>query len=247
MIPLFKSHYSIGKSILTLKTNKENAGSADSIINMAKDSNLKHLVLVEDSLTGFLEAKKNCGEEGIKLIFGLRVSICNKIEDKEDQSNHKIVIFPKNSKGCILLNQISTELQLKGEGRLDMNMVENLWSENDLKMCVPFYDSFIYNNAFSFSNCVPSFESIKPDFFIESNCLPVDGILKEKVDRYCKDHNLKTVDVKSVFYKDRKDFDAYVTYKCICNRKKFMSSLDKPGLDHLGSREFSYESWKENV
>ena len=48
MLALFKSHFSIGKSILTLDdpiTHKE--GGADSIFSIAKENNLKEVVLVK--------------------------------------------------------------------------------------------------------------------------------------------------------------------------------------------------------
>ena len=44
-IPVFKSHYSIGKSILTLEAPaKVKEGGADSIIDIALDAGLKEVV-----------------------------------------------------------------------------------------------------------------------------------------------------------------------------------------------------------
>jgi len=252
MIPLFKSHYSIGKSILTLDSkNVRGPEGSDSIFEIAKEAGLSEVVLVEDSLTGFLQSKKACDELGLKLIFGLRMSFCNKVEEEDSETTnnnsvHKVIVFAKNSAGCTKLNELSTKSQLEGGGLLDFKMAEDLWDENSLKMCIPFYDSFIHKNACSFSNCIPDFSSIRPDFFVENNLLPLDPIINSRVTAYCKKNKLKTIMAKSIFYKSREDFDAYVTYKCICNRKKFMASLDKPGFDHLASREFSFESWKEN-
>ena len=47
MLPLFKSHYSIGKSILTLDSysNKSPKGS-DSIFDIAEEYNLSKVILV---------------------------------------------------------------------------------------------------------------------------------------------------------------------------------------------------------
>ena len=76
MIPLFKSHFSIGKSILTLESpDKDKEGGSDSIFSIAKENSLKEVVLVEDSLTGFLQAKKNADNLNLKLIFGLRIDM----------------------------------------------------------------------------------------------------------------------------------------------------------------------------
>ena len=42
MIPLFKSHFSIGKSILTLESpDKDKEGGSDSIFSIAKENSLK--------------------------------------------------------------------------------------------------------------------------------------------------------------------------------------------------------------
>ena len=57
MLPLFKSHYSIGKSILTLNAPSEDDGGAVSVFDIAKKHNLDKVVLVEDSLIGFLKLK----------------------------------------------------------------------------------------------------------------------------------------------------------------------------------------------
>ena len=52
MLALFKSHFSIGKSILTLDnpiTHKE--GAADSIFTIAQENDLDKIVLVEDTMS----------------------------------------------------------------------------------------------------------------------------------------------------------------------------------------------------
>ena len=49
MIPIFTSHYSIGKSILTLnQPNLENTDGSDSVFDIVKENNIKQLVLVEN-------------------------------------------------------------------------------------------------------------------------------------------------------------------------------------------------------
>ena len=244
--PLFKSHYSIGKSILTLDFKKEGLDEgSDSIFQIIKEDKIKDLVLVEDSMTGFMQAQKGCESFGLNLIFGLRISVCNKLSDEGDTNScSKVIIFAKNPNGCRLLNKIFTEASLKGGGAIDYELLLSMWGD-DLKLAIPFYDSFIFNNAFSFSNCVPNFGEIRPTFFLEENGLPLDNIILDKVISFCSD-SLPTEWVKSIYYNKRSDYDAYVTYKCVCNRKNFMASLDKPKFDHLGSREFCLESWREN-
>ena len=52
VLPLFKSHYSIGRSILTLHPKGSSDGvGPDSIIDICADSGLKELYLVDDSMT----------------------------------------------------------------------------------------------------------------------------------------------------------------------------------------------------
>ena len=73
VVPLFKSHYSLGRSILTLGMPEEerNEESSDSIFDIAQEGGMKEVFLVEDTMAGFLEAYTNANELGIKLIFGI--------------------------------------------------------------------------------------------------------------------------------------------------------------------------------
>ena len=158
-------------------------------------------------------------------------------------SKNKIIIFAKNGAGCRLLNKIFTNAHTSDENAISNKDLKSLWSEKDLKLAIPFYDSFLFNNAMYFSNCIVNFSFTSPTFFIESNGLPFDTIVKNKILSYCEGTNYKTQDVKSVFYKNREDIEAFQTYKCICSRKFGKRSPSKPNLDHFGSDEFD-ESWK---
>ena len=248
MLPLFKSHYSIGKSILTLNppgTSKEEG--ADSIFDILLDHDLDKLILVEDTPTGFLQARKVAFEEDIDFVFGLRVSIkC--FDDEDSPSNHKVIIFSKNDKGCERLNLIYSKIYCDQNGVGSYEVLKNFWSEDDLMLAIPFYDSFLYQNSFSFSSCIPDFSFCKPLFLVEDNGLPTDFLLTSIVDNYCKQYGYETQLSKSIFYKNRSDANALQTYKCICNRGfSKNTSLSKPNLEGFGSREFSFESWKEQI
>ncbi|MFM7856769.1 MAG: hypothetical protein ACKO96_33790, partial [Flammeovirgaceae bacterium] len=101
------SHFCIGKSILTLDDPKKvTEGGSDSVFKIAKDNNLKQVILVEDSLIGFFEAYKRSKEMGIQLIFGLRISMRNSALPEDSQSEHKVIVFAKDNDGCKLLNKI---------------------------------------------------------------------------------------------------------------------------------------------
>ena len=177
MIALFKTDCSIGRSILTLgapeNTTEE---SADSIFSIAEEFGLSRLVLVEDSLIGFLEAFKKSKQYGIDLIFGLRLEICNVVEN-EKMPRHKIIIFARNDNGCKILNRIYSLAYAEGDGCLSMESVADYWKESDLKLAIPFYDSFIFNNIMTFNSCTPDFSFTKPIFFYENNDLPFDAHL----------------------------------------------------------------------
>jgi DNA polymerase III alpha subunit len=250
MLALFKSHFSIGKSILTLDdpiTHKE--GRADSIFSIAKENNLKEVVLVEDSLTGFLQAKKVAESMGIQLIFGLRVDMCenSKVNPKESQdSRHKIIIFAKNSNGCILLNKIYSQAFSESFNAVDKKILKNHWNDEDLKLAIPFYDSFIFQNTMKFGNCTPNFSFTKPTFLLENNSLPFDLLLRSRVMKYAAENKCETEQAKSIYYKNKKDVSALQTYKCITGRTFGNKTLSKPNLDHFGSNEFCFQSWKEN-
>lgn len=77
---------------------------------------------------------------------------------------------------------------------------------------------------------------------LEEGDLPFDEIIAEKVLEYdLNDAPKDLVRVKTCYYKDRKDFESYMTFRAINKR----TSLEKPNLDHMCSDEFSFESWKE--
>jgi hypothetical protein len=241
MIPLFKSHYSIGKSILTFEEPSEKTKNR-SILSIAKDADLKDIVLVEDSLIGFLEARDGARDHGLNLRFGLRISMSNE-ESKDSSCVHKIVIFAKNSLGCRLLNKIYTNAFTIGGGVLSEEYLKDIWDDSALKLAIPFYDSFIFNNAMSFSSCTPDFSFADPIFFTENNNLPFDGLIEDEVDAYCDRNCHSILETKSIFYKAKKDFSAYQTYKCICNRTFKTRDLTVPNFDHQGSDSFCFEEW----
>jgi len=251
MIALFKSHYSIGNSILTLTPPDEDTeGGSNSIFTILQENNLERLVLVEDSLAGFLEAYNNCKKLNLKLVFGLRISTCNDaVKYEKGDCLYKIILFARNPEGIKRLNRIYSTAFTQHEGRLDLNILKENFTSDDLKLYIPFYDSFLHSNLTSYRKpCVANLKAFSPTFFIEDNLLPFDNLIKDAVVNYCSQNSFPTVHAKSIYYKARKDFEAYQTYKCICNRtyagKKI--SLNNPNLDHCASPEFCFESYKEH-
>ena len=162
MIPLFKSDFSIGKSILRLDNRSFEEGSDSSIFKILSDSKCNDLVLVEDTMIGFLEAYNNCKSLGINLIFGLNI-LCN--SSINPQEKDKYIIFSRNPSGCKSLNKIYSFIHSERNGSIDLESLKDFWSE-DLLLYVPFYDSFLYNNFMFFSESAPDLSFFDPTFFL---------------------------------------------------------------------------------
>lgn len=253
IIPLFKTHYSIGKSILSIAPEgmSEELGP-DSVIDIAKECGIKDLFLVEDSFMGFLEARSACENSGINFIFAISLNICNDLDEIEEGDknapSHKINLFTKSSIGCQLLYKIYTECNCNHNEVIDLSSIEKHWDPEHLSMAIPFYDSFIFKNLFSFDIFCPNFSAFNPVFFIEEKGLPYDSFLRASVESYAKNNGLKTQGTHTIYYKSKKDLDAFLSYKLICSRGSyggFKSSLEKPNIDHMSSDEFSLESYLE--
>jgi len=232
---------------LTLeKMDSSQEGGPDSIVDIAFENNINKIFLIEDSMSGFLQAHKNLSENDIKLVFGLRVTMCPDMEDKSEDSRSKsakYIILCKNTGGYNRLIKIATDSSKLGfyyVPRIDFRTLKKYWCDDDLQLCIPFYDSFIYQNLLTSSMCVPNFDFTEPVFFLEQNSLPFDYLLKEKVESFCANNEYNVVKTKSIYYKNKKDFKAYLTFRCINKR----SSLSKPELDHMCSNEFCIESWR---
>ena len=248
VIPLFKSHYSLGRSILTLQKPKEEPDDkADSIFDICTEFDLKELFLVEDNMSSFLEAYSNAEELKIKLNFGLRLTFCEDMEVQSEESrknSYKNIIFAKNVDGYKQLIKIYTDAAQKGfyyEPRIDSVNLQRHWTE-DLILTVPFYDSFLYNNKYTSSKCVPDFSFTSPVFLVEDNDLLLDKDMAKAVSDFCGD-KYEVFRAKSIFYKNKEDFAAYLAARCISKR----TTIDKPNFDGMCSDEFSYESYREVV
>ena len=220
MIPFFKTHSSIGKSILRI----------DDVHELTKD--FEEVYFVEDSMAGFPEAFRKFGD---RLRFGLRFSMYN--DDHSEESESKMIAFANGDSGAKELYKLYTQ-------QSDTKITRPWDSTKDLHYVVPFYDSFLHKNLTTFSNCVVDLPLNVP-FIIEDNNLPFDCLIEDKILNYCKNHSNEHFNAKSIYYKDKEDVSAFQTYKLICNRRIGRTyDLSNPGLDHFGSDEFCFESWK---
>lgn len=255
MLPLFKTSMSLLRSILTLDPRQESrdAMSSDSIVDIAVENNLKEVCIVDDSISSLLPAILTFKKEKIRLIYGYRITfVVNPKDESEefDKTSHKNIIFPKNKNGyyklIALATKAATENFLK-EPTLSYSDLHEVWDDEDLMLGIPFYDSFLHRNLLQNAICIPDFKKISPTFFVEDNKLPFDYLIEESINQYTSSNKFQSLEAKSVFYKNRKDFEAYLTIKCL-NRKQFGSgkTLEAPNLDHMSSREFCWESYLEN-
>jgi DNA polymerase III alpha subunit len=250
-LPLFKSHYSLGKSILTVEepSTKKGEPVENSIFHILKSNNLSSLTLVEDSITGLLQTSKVAADNKIKLNFGLRMTLLDNMEDKSEESlkeESKYIIFVKNNEGYKDLIKIWSKAATDGFyyiPRLSFKALKELWNNKNLKLAIPFYDSFLHLNSLEFYNHVPDFSFVdNVTFFKEENGIPFDFIIREKVDNFCDMNNYPTLETQSIFYKDKKDFIAYLAFRALNNR----STLECPRLNHLCSDTFNFERWFKN-
>ena len=236
MIPIFKTHYSIGKSILTLEESSEKDGP-DSVFEICKEFDIKELYLVEDSMSGFLKAYEGAKKESLDLRFGLRLKCQN-----NENSEHKIVIFALNSNGCEDLNKISSDVNIKFKSVANYEYLKSVWTKN-LQLVIPYYDSFLYQNLFTFSCCVPDFSFTQPIFIQENNGLPFEKFYSKELLNFQNEYEI--IKAKSIYYKNKEDFCAWQTFKCM-HRKGFKSAtLEKPEMPHCCSNRFCIEAWNE--
>lgn len=250
VLPFFKSHYSLNKSILTLSESHDGASGPKSIIELIRENNIKNAFLVDDNMSGFPEMYYNSKNKNVNINFGLRLTICQNVNEKSEASiktESKYIIFIKNQKGYECLSSIFSLAAKEGFyyiPRIDLQTLRNNWCE-DLILGIPFYDSFLFKNHFNMSSCVPEELWTNPVFFWENNNLPFDNFYKKILIEYVNNNfkNSELIQSQSIYYNERDDFLAYLTMRCIGKK----SELQKPKLDHMSSCDFCLESYLEKM
>jgi DNA polymerase III alpha subunit len=245
--PLFKTSFSVTRSIFTSEVlGKSKPDGAPSIVDVAKREGLEHVICVENSVGGYMQAKNNLEKEGIGYSLGWILNMTSDLSDETGSSLHKIVVFAKNDDGwkdfIKLHNLASTKLIGKFGPQITGEILQDVWSDN-LLLAVPMYDSYLFNNLLTVKKCILDIGKIKPTYFSENNDLPFDHIINDKLNELEDIEILKT---KSIYYENRADFDAYLTLRLL-NRKSYGSNntLEQPNMEFMSSREFCVESWRE--
>jgi hypothetical protein len=226
---LFKTHASIGKSIL----------KNSDILDFQKDQNLKKVVAVEDSFYGFRELNAKLLERKVDLVFGIRLPV---VQNSTDELSSKLVFFAKNNDGVRQIKKLYTKTHCSDSGFL---ILKDLKKEefSETKVAVPFYDSFVYQNIFNFGMCDIDLKRFDHFFFEEKNDHPFDEMISAQL----KSHTSSTVLAKSIYYKNREDIDAFQFYKAVTSRSGIKPpNYGRPELEHFCSPEFCWESYLEN-
>lgn len=247
ILPLFCSHYSIGSgSLLTLEEpGKAKLGAPLSVFDLSQEVGLKEVVLVDSSIDGFVQAYKTASKLGVKLIFGLKLTVCADMADKTEASlgtQSKAIVFCKSTEGYSNLIRIHNRAAVQGfyyEKRADFTLLKSLWTPN-LVLGLPFFSSFIAKNTLTFNRIVPDLPA-RPWVFREvENGLPFGGLIDAAIDRYAKDNPCEVVPSKTIYYPDPSWMKAHVCFRAVHER----STYDAPGIDHLSSDSFSFANWK---
>lgn len=232
MIPLFKSQFSIGKSIL----------SVDSIVDIAKENGLEEVVCVEDSFYGFRSLKQKLSDEGIRLVFGIKLSVVQDSTDS-DLRPSKLIFFAKNNDGIRAIRSLYTDAHTSELECLSLCSYEKSFFK-DVMIAVPFYDSYIYNNIFVFGLSTLSLSGLNHIYLEEDNNHAFDFQIKRAI----KSLGVETQLSKSIYYKDREDFHAFQMHKAICSRRMGRSpTFSSPNLNDFSSDDFCWESYKEKI
>lgn len=251
--PLFKSHYSVGKSILTLKEAGGKKDGPKSIIDLCLDNGIERPFLVEDGVKGFIEASKNFNAAKIDFIPAVRVPVTKDVNIKDDKKCFwmAVIVFKGGYESYLKFikahNKMTTE-NFYYTPRTDMNELESFWDEDLFDLVIPFYDSFIFKNRFEYGhNFAPNVAKFKPKFFIEDNGVTYDHLLQPSVKLFADAIGAEVFKSKTIYYDKKEDFQDYLAFKCIHKRMSGGKdiSLEKPNLDQMMSDEFCVESWKE--
>lgn len=212
-IVLFKTHFSIGKSILTEKKCFE----------LGRD--LDEVVFLEDSFSGFRKIKSLSKKMEKPMRFGVSL-LCSHGGNKASKVN----LFADNNDGLRELRQIFTKSKTEGGvWEFDESSLKNI------TLAIPFYNSYVHKSLHNFG--VYDLPVDKYVHFIEENEHPYDYQIKRAVDLLEVDQ----VKTQTVCYEKQEYFKEYQWYRATCNRSGGRkASFGKPELEDCGSDQFFY-------
>lgn len=260
IIPVFRSHFSLQSgSLLSLEEpGKSKPGNAVSIFDLAKEGGLTDLVLIDDRIDGCLSAYKMCAKLGIKLCYGLKLTVCadcadNSVESRRTES--KIVVFMTGGGERAYRDAVRlwsrawgphghVNFKLGGDdysyGRADWATIKEYWTEN-LGLGLPYTSSFVARNALSFNRITPDLP-ISPWILKEQDSgLPYASVIDSAIDRYATNTPSPVLPIKTICYARRADFAAYQVLRALYAGGTF----EDPNVKHLCSDSWCWEAYKE--
>jgi DNA polymerase-3 subunit alpha len=256
VIPLFSTTYSIGSALFTAeqpekeceKDNEIDLESPISVFHAAYKNKLPYIYISDRSMSGFFKCYKTSKYYNIPFRFGLKLILCNDIDDKSESSlktESAITVWCNSSAGYKDLIKISSRAHCEGFyyfARIDSKSLKSLWS-NNLTLTVNFFDSFIANNLLKFNTCLPDLNFTNPIFFDESEThdLPFSFLIKDALYKYCKEYNYPIVKTHSIYYYSPSLYKSYQTLCCISKR----TNINKPNLEHNSDDSFNFLKWNE--
>lgn len=231
-IPLFKTQYSIGKSILT----------TDDVLDIATYNDIEKTVFVEDSFYGFRDVNAKFKEKNKSFVYGVKLSVVQDEGDSSYLTPSKLIFFAKNNKGFKNIRDLYTDCHTN-DGILSLSKYKNSFFK-DIRIGVPFYDSFIFNNIFNFGLYDLNLDGLDHFYFEEDNKHPFDFQIKKAL----KSVGANIVKSKSIYYRNKEDFHAFQMYKSTCNRRQGRPpTFSNPNLNDFCSEEFCWESYLNNT
>lgn len=255
MIPLFQSHYSVGRSILTLEPSAEIKDNAPvSIFSILKTHGLNELNLYENSFSGWVAAYEQSRKEKVKLRYGIKFTLCQDCKDKSEDSRlteSKIIVWMKNSGGYEDLVRLYSNIYKNPDnfyyiGRGDWKLLKENWTKN-LELSIPFYDSFLFNNLMYYKHvAIPDFGNIEPTFLFENlHVLPFDPLILDLVNKYTLANKYKSENTHTSLYYKENDILAYQIFRIVRNRSHSAkkNSINSPNLEHFNSKKFAFETF----
>ncbi len=226
MIPLFKTHSSVGKALM----------QPERVVELAVQEKLERLVVVEDNFYAFRILNQLCLKAKMPLVFGVRLPV---VSETDEEKSSKLIFFAKNNDGVGVIKSLYTQTYTREQETLIFNQAKPFLK--DVMVAVPFYDSFVYNNIFHFGMSHIDLEGVEHFFIEEDNRHPFDFQIKNRLDNM----GVKRELCKSVYYENKSDFEAFQMLKAVCGRANGKTpTFDNPNLEHCCSQEFSFESWK---
>ena len=255
VLPLFRSHYSVGKSLLTLEepSTAPNSGPV-SVFTLAQEAGLSEVILIDDKIDGLIQAYKSAGKAKTKLIYGIRLVVCADMANKTPESlttESKVVILVKDFDGYKDLIRIWNRAWGReghftfrdwSYGRADWALLKEFWTER-LILALPFFDSFIAKNTLTFAQITPNLPVQDPWIFEEEKSgLPFESLISKAIDQYVGegDHGARLLS-KTILYRNREDFRNYIVFRALNEGGVW----DNPECKHLCSAEFCMEAYKE--